>query len=73
MVRDQDDNGVQRSLGRIESGVDSLKDDVAKLISQLEKHDEKIGALERKQHWYSGFAAAIGTIIGIGSGHWTRF
>lgn len=73
MVRDQELAEIQRALGRIESTLDSIKEDITSSTQTIESHNERIGILERKQHWYSGFAAAVGTIVGFGSGHWTKF
>lgn len=73
MVRDQELAEIQRALGRIESALDAIKDDISSTAEKLDKHNDRLGSLERRQHWYSGFAAAVGAIIGVGSGHWTKF
>lgn len=73
MVRDQELAEIQRSLGRIESALDAIKEDISSTSEKLDKHSERLGSLERRQHWYSGFAAAIGAIIGVGSGHLPKF
>lgn len=74
MVRDQELAEIQRALGRIESALDAIKDDISSTAERLDKYNDRISGLERKQHWYSGFAAAVGALIGAaGSGHWTKF
>lgn len=48
---------LQRAVGRIEGKLDQSLDDT-------KDHGTRIRGLERKMHWWSGIAAAIGVAIG---------
>lgn len=60
---------LHRAVGRIEGKLDTF-------IEQMKTQDDRATTLtgrldkvENRQHWYSGFAAAIGVLFGIGSEH----
>lgn len=58
-----------RDFGRLESKVDEIlrrQDEIQKAHLALEKRVRK---QETRGHWYSGFAAAFGVLLGIGSSH----
>jgi hypothetical protein len=40
--------------------------------TRMDSHAKRIGRIERRQHWYSGFAAALGTLLGAGGSHIIR-
>jgi len=55
---------LHRSVGRIEGKIDAF-------IEQMKVHDERTTGLEvrtrgveNRQHWYSGFSAIAGAILG---------
>lgn len=35
----------------------------------MDEHRKAITALQHRQHWYSGIAAGIGTLLGVGGSH----
>lgn len=45
-------HNIERSLGRIESKVDSL-------LIRAGKHDDRISSLEGTKSWFRGVAAAV--------------
>ena len=60
---------IQRALGRIEGKQDAMLVQLERGTDRMDKHDKRIGSLERSRHWVTGVAAGIGALIGIGSGH----
>lgn len=59
---------VKEKWGRTDGKIDAF-------IAQMEVQDERaidyearLRKVENRQHWYSGVAAAIGAILGIGIG-----
>jgi hypothetical protein len=56
------DTELHRAVGRIEGKLDAF---ISKLAEADKRHDnagKRIAAVERKQAWYSGAAAAVGAI-----------
>lgn len=58
-------DNIQRTLGRIESSIDSIKEMVEGTAESHEKLERRVRGVESLQHWYSGAAAVIGSIAGI--------
>lgn len=56
---------VQRTLGRIESKVDSLLEKQDEHKARLDNHGQRIGKIERWQSWTLGACAAIGVVAGL--------
>lgn len=56
---------IQRTLGRIEASIESLKDLVKTGNDDHDKLEHRVGKVEARQHWYSGVAATIGALAGI--------
>jgi len=63
---------VHRSLGRIEGQlahvIEMLKGNDARHLhhdARYDSTDKRVGAVERRQAWYSGAAAAVGAIAGF--------
>ena len=63
---------IQRSLGRIEGSLESIHDDIAEMTKDLKTQNGRLSKVENRVHWYSGFAAALGALLGIGSSHIPR-
>ena len=57
---------IQRALGRIEGKQDAMLAQLERGTERMDKHDEKIGKLQNRQHWYAGIAAGIGAVLGFG-------
>jgi hypothetical protein len=63
---------LHRAVGRMEGKIDGLAgkvDDIADLLAARDARekdiDKRVGAVEKKQAWYSGAAAAVGAIVAV--------
>ena len=56
---------IQRSLGRIESSIESLKEMVRVGNDDHDKLERRVSKVEARQHWYSGVAATLGAFVGL--------
>ena len=57
---------IQRALDRIEGKQDAMLAQLERGTERMDNQDEKIGALQNRQHWYAGIAAGIGALLGFG-------
>jgi hypothetical protein len=53
---------IQRALGRVEGKLDTA-------LTRMDKQEERIGNVEKRQWWVAGVFAAIGAALGIGGTH----
>jgi hypothetical protein len=67
---------LHRAVGRMEGKIDGLAgkvDDIADLLATRDAHekdiDKRVAAVEKKQAWYSGAAAAVGAIVAVLTKH----
>jgi len=56
------DTELHRAVGRIEGQLGTVIDMLKSGDGRHERHEKRIGAVEKKQAWYSGAAAAVGVI-----------
>lgn len=60
-------NPVERALGQVEGKLDGLVTQVTALTERLDhklnKTDERISALEKKQYWMTGVAMGLAFIL----------
>jgi hypothetical protein len=49
---------LHRAVGRVEGKIDGI----VEMLARHEGFDKRVAAVERKQAWYSGAAAAVGVI-----------
>jgi hypothetical protein len=63
---------LHRAVGRVEGKLDGLAgkvDDIAATLAARDGRDthvdKRLGAVEKKQAWYSGAAAAVGAIVAV--------
>jgi len=56
---------IQRTLGRIESSIESLKDLVKAGNDDHDALERRVSKVEARQHWYSGAGAVLGALAGI--------
>lgn len=55
---------LAESAGRIEGKLDTFIAQMAVQDERTSKHDERIGKVENRQHWYAGVAAGLGALLG---------
>jgi hypothetical protein len=60
---------IQRALGRVEGKLDTALTGMSKQDARLDKQEERLGNVERRQWWVAGVFAAIGAALGIGGTH----
>lgn len=53
-------------LSEIRTDVRWIKDSLKRGTERLDKHDSRIGSLERWRTWSAGIGATIAGIIGVG-------
>ncbi len=53
---------LHRAVGRIEGKLDSVIDMLTTGNARHDGFDKRVAAVEKKQAWYSGAAAAVGAI-----------
>jgi len=56
------DTELHRAVGRIEGQLGTVIDMLKAGDGRHDRHEKRIGAVEKKQAWYSGAAAAVGVI-----------
>lgn len=56
---------LHQQLGRIEGKLDSLNASMTRAHERIDKHDERLGALERFQSRAIGYATAAATILSV--------
>lgn len=60
---------LHRAVGRIEGKLDTVIESLATRNARDDAHDavvdKRVGAVEKKQAWYSGAAAAVGAIVAV--------
>jgi hypothetical protein len=60
---------LHRSIGRIEGRLDAiielLKDRNTRDDDHKANVDKRVAAVERRQAWYSGAAAAVGAVVAV--------
>jgi len=66
-------DSIRDAVTRTSQDVGWIKDGMEKSATRLDGHEERIGKLENRQHWYSGLSAAIGALLGIGGSHGVKF
>jgi hypothetical protein len=58
MSADQSDLGLHRDLGRLEGKVDAIAETAERIETRLSAQDTRIAALEQRQWYVTGAAAA---------------
>jgi hypothetical protein len=60
---------LHRAIGRIEGKLDGIAESLAARSARDDVHDasvnKRVAAVEKKQAWYSGAAAAVGAIVAV--------
>lgn len=56
---------ISRSLGRVEGKLDSLIETMKGRDDRADDLDRRVGKVENRLHWYSGAAAALGSLFGL--------
>lgn len=56
---------IERTLGRIEAGIEDLRRDIAERARRVDAIDQRVSWTEKKLNWLSGVAAAFGTSIAV--------
>ncbi len=56
---------LHQQLGRIEGKLDAAMSSMSRAHERLDKHDDKIGALENFQAKAIGYAAAAATVVSL--------
>jgi hypothetical protein len=57
------DSEFHRALGRIEGQLATVIDMLKSGDGRHDRTENRVGAVERRQAWYSGAAAAVGAIV----------
>jgi hypothetical protein len=57
------DTELHRAVGRIEGQLDTVIEMLKAGDGRHERHEKRIGAVEKRQAWYSGAAAAVGALV----------
>jgi hypothetical protein len=60
---------LQRSVGRVEGKLDTFIAQMAQQDDRTTDLEVRTRKVENRQHWYSGAAAVIGTLLGFGVEH----
>jgi hypothetical protein len=64
---------LHRAVGRIEGKLDTVIESLAARNARDDAHDasvnKRLTAVEKKQAWYSGAAAAVGAIVAVLTKH----
>lgn len=60
---------VRADVARMEGKLDTFLRQMQTQDERTTSLTERLGKVESRQHWYSGFGAALGVIFGIGSEH----
>lgn len=64
---------VYHRIGTLEGEVTSLRETIVAQMKvqddRVTKHDVRIGDVEKKQHWYGGAGAVLGTVAGLVASH----
>ncbi|MCC6172089.1 MAG: hypothetical protein IT481_08675 [Gammaproteobacteria bacterium] len=63
---------IYRAVGRIEGDIASIRAGMDRGSERMDKADRRIAKVENRQHWYSGVAAAIGALLGVGGSHFPK-
>lgn len=56
---------LHRAVGRVEGKIDGIVEMLAARNARDESVDKRVTAVERKQAWYSGAAAAVGALVAV--------
>ena len=56
---------IQRALGRIEGKQDAMLAQLERGTERMDKHDKRLGALERWRTWSTGVGATLAGILGL--------
>ena len=56
---------LHRAVGRVEGKLDGIDDKINDIVGMLTARDVRLGAVEKKQAWCSGAAAAVGAIVAV--------
>lgn len=66
-------NTIERSLGRVEAAVESIDKKLDAIDSKIDKQDARIATVEKRQYYFMGGGAVIGSIAGFLASHLQPF
>lgn len=60
---------IRELAARTDTNVNWLRGAFGHIVQRTDKHDERLGKVERRQFWVAGVFAAIGALLGFGGGN----